>query len=96
MKHHAECRDWCDRGLELDPGHEELLHLRGEAVTSLKVNIDQSAASILTTDQSQAAERDERKRALEAKRRAVEEGLVLDMIKARGIKVASVKVTLIL
>ena len=47
----------------------------------------------MTSDQSQAAERDERKRALEAKRRAVEESLVLDMIKARGIKVASIKVT---
>ena len=35
MKHHAECRAWCDRGLELDPGHEELLRMRGEAVTSL-------------------------------------------------------------
>ena len=74
MKHHALCRDWCDRGLELDPGHEELLRMRGEAVTSLK-----------------AAERDERRRALEAKRRKVEEGLVLDLIKARGIRVASVK-----
>ena len=68
--------------------------MRGEAVTSLKVSIDQSEASILTSDQSQAAERDERKRALEAKRRAVEESLVLDMIKARGIKVASTKVTI--
>ena len=74
MKHHAECRDWCDRGLELDPGHEELLRMRGEAVCSLK-----------------CAERDERKRALAAKRSAVEEGLVLDLIKARGIKVASAK-----
>ena len=102
MKHHAECRAWCDRGLELDPGHEELLRMRGEAVTNLKVSIDQSEAftdqseaSILTSDQSQAAERDERKRALEAKRRAVEEGLVLDMIKARGIKVASIKVIIL-
>ena len=47
----------------------------------------------MTSDLLQAAERDERKRALEAKRRAVEESLVLDMIKARGIKVASIKVT---
>ena len=71
MKHHAECRDWCDRGLELEADHEELLRMRQEAVTSLK-----------------AAERDERKRALEEKRRRVEEGLVLDMIRARGIVVA--------
>ena len=28
MKHWAECRDWCDRGLELDPGHQELQSLR--------------------------------------------------------------------
>ena len=72
MKHHAECRDWCDRGLELEADHEELLRMRQEAVTSLK-----------------AAERDERKRALEEKRRRVEEGLVLDMIRARGIRVAA-------
>ena len=60
--------------MELDPGHEELLRMRGEAVNSLK-----------------CAERDERKRALAEKRKAVEEAVILDLIKARGIKVASVK-----
>ena len=74
MKHYADCRDWCDQGLELEAAHEELLKLRQEGVQKLK-----------------AIERDERKRLMEEKRKKVEENVVLDLIKKRGIKVASSK-----
>jgi len=36
MKHYAECRDWCDKGLELESAHEELLKLRQDSVQKLK------------------------------------------------------------
>ena len=74
MSHHAECRDWCDTGLELEPGHAELLQLRQDAVQLIKT-----------------AERDERKRALADKRRKVEENLVLELIRQRGVRVASAR-----
>merc|ERR1719422_2788758 len=31
-----ECRAWCDTGLELEPGHAELLQLRQDAVQLIK------------------------------------------------------------
>merc|ERR1712058_52076 len=36
MKHYAECRDWCGKGLELESSHEELLKLRQDSVQKVK------------------------------------------------------------
>ena len=36
MKHFSDCRDWCDQGLEVDTGHQELLTMRQDSVQQLK------------------------------------------------------------
>ena len=74
MKHYAECRNWCDVGLEIDSTHQELLRLRQDSVQMLKT-----------------IERNDRKRMMEEKRKKIEENILLDLIKQRGIVIANSK-----
>jgi len=70
LKKYEDCQTWCDKGLKIEPKHEELNKLRAEAGRIWK-----------------QLDRDERKRKAAEKKKKEEESKIMDLIKARGIKV---------